>query len=362
MGMSQFKYNSDVSVRGPRESARSDIMDARELYGSKVSLIVTDQCNISCAHCLPECTGAENKKLDIDIVLRLIDEALSQGLKTICFTGGEPFLKFDTLVAGIKYASELGMETTVISNGYWAKTVDKAVDKLSQLEGLTKLGLSTDVFHQAFVPIEKIVNGIRAAQKLGIYCAIRLTHLNDPDQEIAELQTQLDSVRGLYDLEHQPVQPLGRAETEIPYDKIFAYDVSLACCRSADVHAVNAAGDLTACCGATGEWSEDHPLKFGNIKNNSLSNLLNDANQNPILHAVRLWGSAGLLKLALEEAERREIHISPPKIQNLCELCRLVNTSEPYVSLLVDAVKREEVVRKIAVARLIELGEPDMMY
>jgi len=350
-------YNSKHEVLGPRPRARTSIMDEREDYGKKFSLIITDQCNIACAHCLPECTGKESFSLEWPVVRKLIEEAADNGIETICFTGGEPFLKFDVLQAGIHLSHRLGLKSTVMTNGYWASSRRKARAKLEQLSGLTRLGISTDVFHQVFVPVNKVINGVLAAHELGIYCGVRLTHLKQPDQEIAELQEQLASVAGLYELEHQPVQPLGRAEHEIPYEEIFSYDVTAACCRSADVHAVNPNGCVTACCGAAGEWEEGHPLSFGNVHKNSVDEILDTARNSQALHAVRLWGSSGLLKLAMDEARRQCQTLEDPEIHNLCELCRFTNTDEKCVKFLNDALEREDVRRSIRFARLKDLGE-----
>jgi hypothetical protein len=225
------------------------------------------------------------------------------------------------------------------------------------LPGLTRLGLSADTFHQEFIPIEKIRNAIIAGNKLGLDCAVRICHLDDPDAEIEGVRQELIEVEGLYEIEHQPVQPLGRAADEVDPDSIFSYDTTMTSCRSADSHAINTAGDVIACCGATAMWPGDHPLRFGNVHDRPLDEILKEADINPVLHAVRLWGPAGLVNLAKAQADEEGAPFIVPKINNICGLCEYMVADPHHAALLRRAVANPEALREIALARMVELGE-----
>ncbi len=60
---------------------------------------LTERCNNNCVHCyinLPEDDAiAQNKELSGDEWKRIIKEAVDLGLMTVCFSGGEPFLRED---------------------------------------------------------------------------------------------------------------------------------------------------------------------------------------------------------------------------------------------------------------------------
>jgi hypothetical protein len=267
----------------------------------------------------------------------------------------------EVLREGIRLAEEAGFETSVITNAYWAASVSKAKSVLTNLQGLTRLGVSTDSFHQAFIPIPKVINAIRAAHELGIYCAVRVSYLDDPDAELAAVQRQLASVAGLYFLEHQPVVAQGRAETEVDRARIYSYSVSGLSCRAADVIAVNDSGSVTACCGATANWSGAHALRLGDVRNERLHRILLRADREPAVHVVRLWGPDGLLRLAQREAEHNNKDLPLPEARDICALCKIMNTEEPYKSLLRSAMNRTEEQRRIAVARLSEFGEHQML-
>jgi hypothetical protein len=198
---------------------------------------------------------------------------------------------------------------------------------------------------------------VRAAHARQLECAVRVCHLDSPAEELERVRQQLIAVAGWYELEHQPVQPLGRARSEVDYDRIFRFDTELACCRSADAHAINAQGELTACCGATGSWRGPHLLKFGDVTTESVGAALARAERSLVLHALRLWGPAGLLRLVREQAAEEGAAVPAPDIHNICELCHFVVAHPRHAALLERAVSKPDVGRAIAVARLIDLGE-----
>lgn len=350
--------NSAGHVRGPREVSRDTVMSERIPLQTKLSVILTDKCNIECRHCMPECSPEKSRTLSWVELERVIRDASTlPGMQTLCFTGGEVFMFPNLLARCIKLGSQLGLETTAITNGFWARSPAIARRMLERFPGLTRLAVSTDTFHQEFIDIDRIKNAIAACNELGIDCAVRICHLDNPDEEIEAVRTQLADYSGQYEIEHQPVQPIGRAEFEIDRGSIFSYDTKMAVCRSADVHALNPSGRLTACCGGTGDWAADHPLDFGDVREQGLLQTLGLAERSLALHAVRLWGPAGLFRLAADQAALEGPMIPDPQIRNICELCRYVVADEVRAGLLRRALQRPSVRREIAMARLVELGE-----
>ena len=57
-------------------------------------------------------------------------EAFGETLKVVVFTGGECFLLGLRLRLAIAYASHRGLSTRVVTNGYWATSVERAVRTL----------------------------------------------------------------------------------------------------------------------------------------------------------------------------------------------------------------------------------------
>lgn len=115
-----------------------------------VHLLLTYRCDRECDHCFvwggPSAEGT--------MTLALIEELLvaSRRLGTvrrIYFEGGEPFLFYPLLVAGMRLAADHGFETGIVTNGYWAVGVEEAVAALEPLAAfrLVDLSVSTDRFH-----------------------------------------------------------------------------------------------------------------------------------------------------------------------------------------------------------------------
>src|SRR5689334_24143868 len=85
-------------------------------------LASTYQCNLNCPHC---CVPIEwPDRLDIGVALRFLEDAHAYGIRTIGFTGGEPFLYPEFVVTLSRRAAELGFRfDKVMSNGVWHRDV-----------------------------------------------------------------------------------------------------------------------------------------------------------------------------------------------------------------------------------------------
>ncbi|MDQ3820138.1 MAG: radical SAM protein, partial [Acidobacteriota bacterium] len=132
---------------------------------------LTLQCPLRCAHCCVNSDMSKKGHLDLECVLRLIEEASHiQTIERVDFVGGDPFLHQDILHAAFKYASQRDLKTAVVTSAYWATSKEKALKVLKPLAeaGLGRITLSYDDPHAEFVPEEKIVWAFSAAQELAL--------------------------------------------------------------------------------------------------------------------------------------------------------------------------------------------------
>ena len=82
------------SGRGPGRPVKRRTRTFRPNY---LSFAGTYQCNLTCPHC---CVPIEwTDRLDIDVALRFLEDAHREGIDILGFTGGEPFLYPEFLVA-----------------------------------------------------------------------------------------------------------------------------------------------------------------------------------------------------------------------------------------------------------------------
>ena len=77
--------------------------------------LLTSKCNLACCHCYAVRFPKE-KELNEEQALELVERMANSDVGHIGFTGGEVFLRQDALRI-MKRASELGISTSVVTNG-----------------------------------------------------------------------------------------------------------------------------------------------------------------------------------------------------------------------------------------------------
>src|SRR5882724_2833476 len=104
----------------PRGGGRPVARRTRTFRPNYLSFAGTYQCNLSCAHC---CVPIEwTDRLDIPTALRFLEDAHRQGIQLLGFTGGEPFLYPEFVIAITRRAAQLGFRfDKIVTNGVWFK-------------------------------------------------------------------------------------------------------------------------------------------------------------------------------------------------------------------------------------------------
>ena len=289
--------------------------------------LLTFKCPSKCRHCSykagPERTG-HMKTADAERYLKELTD--TQPLKSIAVHGGEPFLYFKLLKHVMKTAKELKLsQTWVITNGYWAKTKTKAEKKLTELKnaGLTCITFSVDAFHQEYIPLETVKNGIEAAATVGfervcvdsyflaspnsdnpydILTRKTLEKLGKIDNvEINKWQARIGgrAAELAKHLPPKPETPTGRCQ--LP----FWIGGNL---KNPEAIEIDCEGNVTLCPG----------ISIGNAKHQSLAQILQNYNyrDHPILSIITEEGPIGLLKIAKAKGFKEN-----QKFVNECHLC-----------------------------------------
>jgi hypothetical protein len=91
-------------------------------------------------------------------------------IDTVYFEGGEPFLFYPIMVEGLRVAASLGFERGIVTNSYWATSVEDAVEWLRPIAeiGVADLSISSDLFHGEEVMTPEARHSVEAAQILGL--------------------------------------------------------------------------------------------------------------------------------------------------------------------------------------------------
>ena len=54
---------------------------------------------------------------------------------SVVFTGGEPFLFRDDLLKAVRHAHDLGFGVRIVTSGFWATSLARAMEVLSEFHG-----------------------------------------------------------------------------------------------------------------------------------------------------------------------------------------------------------------------------------
>ncbi len=116
---------------------------------SGLHLLLTYQCTFECDHCFVWGSPWQQGTMTLENIRHIVREAQDLGtITSLYFEGGEPFLYYATLLAGVRLAKEAGFEVGIVSNSYWATSVDDALEWLRPLAGLiSDLSVSSDEYH-----------------------------------------------------------------------------------------------------------------------------------------------------------------------------------------------------------------------
>ena len=150
-------------------------------------ILLTYQCTFECDHCFVWGSPWQTGVFTLEKVRDVLDQALQLGtVKSIYFEGGEPFLYHPILVEGVRAAAERGFEVGLVTNAYWATSVEDALAWLTPLaEWVGDLTVSSDLFHYSERISQQAENAALAAKNLGLDMGI--ITIERQDQEDCEI-------------------------------------------------------------------------------------------------------------------------------------------------------------------------------
>ena len=136
-----------------------------------IHILLTLKCTNKCDHCFLHCSPSREATFTIGHVRALIDQIKELGTVTIVyFEGGEPFLFYPLLLEGLRMVRAAGFDAGIVTNGYWATSVEDALHWLRPIRdlGIADFSISDDEFHRLDKEDRKADFARQAAQQLGI--------------------------------------------------------------------------------------------------------------------------------------------------------------------------------------------------
>jgi len=299
-----------------------------------LSFAGTYQCNLACPHC---CVPIEwTDRLDIPTAIRFLEQARAVGIEVLGFTGGEPFLYPEFLIAVIERAAKLGFRfDKLMSNGVWFENEKRLAKILKSMRdaGFTgKLGLSVDKFHG--MEIAKLATYCRVARK--VFDRDNIVSLNyasrSPDKGLEPIRRLADELEGVLEwsdmlgryilvsdeltmtLNWNHLAAVERAET-LPGNSWdgtwFEEDY---CEGPGQALIVNPKGEVKPCCGFASDLDQ---LTIGNIHTDSVRTIIRRARKHPYVGKLFREG----LTAIRDEILARDPNAFPGATSNHCFFC-----------------------------------------
>jgi hypothetical protein len=92
----------------------------------------------------------------------------------------------------------------------------------------------------------------------------------------------------------------------------------------------------------------------------SLEETLKLADQDPVIHALRVWGPSELLKLVTDYVDEKGYKLTPPVTPDMCSICKYLFTDHARTQLVEQALDDGAIRRELAFDRMARLGEVSM--
>ena len=138
-----------------------------------IHFLLTYACTYRCDHCFLHCSPEARGTLTGAQLRETFEEIDRMGtIETVYFEGGEAFLYYPLLLEGLRLAAALGLRAGIVTNAYWATSVEDAEIWLKPIRdvGIADLSISDDAFHQSTEPGSPAKLAVAAARNLGIPC------------------------------------------------------------------------------------------------------------------------------------------------------------------------------------------------
>ncbi len=305
---------------------RDRIQDHYATFRGILSLYLTNQCNLTCDHCG---TGSGPKlktalAINPDLETQIRRAIQSGDIKAIHLSGGEPFLRRRDLMTLSRLAQGEHVPLAVNTNGYWAFSVARGEAVLNALPGLSHIILSTDIYHERELPLERVANAAEAALLCDRQVDIcTVTPFGRPDAFTKRLDALLRA-RGLLDRVNRAMSVLSKADRPIPLDEAllapWVTGPDPRPCTLVNRPTVLENRSVLACCNTTiASQVAQGPLILGHVDQTPLDQILSRDKIDPLIQALRVAGPAFLASLLGQEGE--DLLNAPYRQGDICGVC-----------------------------------------
>jgi len=256
----------------------------------EVTFRLTYHCNISCRHCYNNSgPHAKGQRIELNAMRAIVDQMPDAGIGALNLTGGEPFLYPDDLLAIIAAGRAARLSAiTILTNGFWATTPEKADETLSRLvaagfmqEPRDRLQVGAGTYHQEFIEFDRICVLAKSYHRMfgrPLSASFELAPDGNRTATEREIRSRLAAAGATYciRLRFRTITAVGRARG-LAHAELNPFDSP---CPSINQIVFDPDGSARPCCGQN---NENHGVKIGSLKLHQLRDLVKRMQNDPIL-------------------------------------------------------------------------------
>jgi hypothetical protein len=261
--------------------------------------------------------------------------------------------------------AQLGILVGVNTNAFWAATTEKASRTLDSIPGITQLMLSTDPYHEEFIPLSNIRNAALAGAERNLEVQIAICTRGGLRDEFVERLVSLigPDLLTKVRLGVNPTEAVGRAlflpeANWRPQTNVLPEGR----CRQINRPVVLEDGTVMACCNTCATAAcKDSPLNLGRLEDSSLEEIHARADTSYIIQAIRSLGPKFLADIVIESGAA---HLLKPNYarNDICDLCSSMMSNPRTISVLAEAMNYGAKRGAVAVARASQFDELQMLF
>ncbi len=328
-----------------------------------VGLLMTYKCQIACPHCVVKAGPRRTEEIHIKDALNWITQISNYRngyIKFLSLTGGEPFYNLNNLKLISKFAENLGLLVSAVTNAFWATSIAQAKNILKSLSALKMICLSTDIYHQKKIPLKYIENAVKAAKELNIPPIISICTENKDNEEYKSLVNKLICFIEPKDIQTVITFNAGRALKKNKTTYLYSKTPSQSACKGIDSPIIVPNGNVIACIGPVIALKNSHPLLLGNLKVQSVNEIFDKLEYNPIIHALRVWGPKKMISMLKDAGLNQYLPKNFIK-GSICDTCYKIMSNVQLKEFFSSIIKNQEFMQKVSYARVYFLKEPNMI-
>ena len=326
-----------------------------------LNVLTTNRCTASCGHCSMNSGPERSGELSGPQLVKLLGELLREAkqVKVVVFAGGEPLLLGEALHDGIRTVRAHGVVSRVVTNGYWATSLDQArrVVRGLRAAGLDEINISTDDHHLPYISLQRVRWAYEAACEAG-FLSVAIAHCSGPQSALTAERLEASfgdggamdrrfapdgfataqrwtSGRTRLVLSNANLQRIGRGVECIEDDALPEGVPDLAehggCPSALRSPAISPSGHLLACCGF--ELEGNPVLDHGDLQAHPPGELLDAADSDLVTNLIAILGPPRLKDLLVRRWPE-EVRFDRD-YRSYCEVCwDLVHDPQNRAALL----------------------------